>query len=69
MKSSFEIKIPCKSAQDSWSDVHNENVSDHKQKLREEMDNFIDDEQAEMSAIMEKFAGKKVRFTIETIKE
>ena len=66
MKSSFEMKIPSLSAQDSWSDT-SINVSDHKQKLREEMDAFIDDEQTNWAPIMEKFAGKKVKITVETI--
>lgn len=66
MKSSFEIKIPSVSAQNSWSSISS-NVSAHVEKLREEMDNFIDDEQANWAPLMEKYAGKKVRITIETI--
>ena len=68
MKQSFEIKIPSKSVQASWDSL-DERVSEAIQKKRAEMDEFIDGEQAEMSAIMEKFAGKKVRFTVEVIKE
>jgi hypothetical protein len=68
MKQSFEIKIPSNSVQASWDSL-NERVSEAIQKKRTEMDEFIDNEQAEMSAIMKKFAGKKVRFTVEIIKE
>jgi hypothetical protein len=68
MKQSFEIKIPSKSVQSSWDSL-DERVSETIQKKRAEMDEFIDDEQVAMSTIMEKFAGKKVRFTVEVIKE
>lgn len=64
MKLSFELDIPTKKVQASWDDINDD--SNHEDKVK--MDMFIDDETANMSEVMRKFAGKKVRFTIETIK-
>ena len=66
MKQSFEIAIPSVDAQDSWTDLDAQ--SDELSVLRNEMDEFLDIEQANMSEIIRKFAGKKVRITVQTIR-